>query len=113
MQQHELWQEFKAYAARVIATHTTLTTEQAERLTAALAAALQEAWGGMSVYFPRDDAHRRAKRDAAILAAYDGKPETINRLAREHNLTEVYVYRVIKQQRSAERTRRNGRGHTA
>jgi Mor family transcriptional regulator len=115
MQSDELWQEFEDHAAHVLATHANLATDQAKRIASALAWEFQDLWGGMNVYFPMARVDRRQQRNAAILAAYDGKPETITRLAKEHRMTEIHIYRIIRRQRQSEIARRNpgiGQGQT-
>ena len=103
MDLHELWQEFKDHAAQIARAHTNLSEEQIDRLTAALIDRMAALWGGMSIYFPRGDQAKISERDKAIIAAYDGKPETITALSRRHGLTEVHIYRIIGKQRNLRR----------
>lgn len=50
--------------------------------------------GGDVLYIPKCDASRRAARDAAIRAAYDAGAR-VQDLAREHGLTERWVYEIL------------------
>lgn len=63
-------------------------------------AALSRYHGGRMFYLPTGDSLERAIRDNRLWKAYDGKPETVTRLAREESLTEVAVYRVLAEQRA-------------
>ncbi len=50
--------------------------------------------GGDEIYVPKCDGAKRARRDAAIVAAYDDGARVAD-LAREHNLTERWVWAIL------------------
>ncbi len=52
-------------------------------------------FGGSSLYFPRDSAAQRERRDAEIRRRHDGTRESVVHLAREFGLTEIYIYRLL------------------
>ena len=56
--------------------------------------------GGQSLYIPRDSAAITAVRDSAIFDSYDGSTESINRLAKEHGLSTIGLYRAIARERA-------------
>jgi hypothetical protein len=58
------------------------------------AARLMAACGGDKIYIPKCDGAPRARRDAAIVAAY-GKGARVADLAREHKLTERWVWAIL------------------
>lgn len=59
-------------------------------------------YGGTRPYIPKDDAIRRALRDLSIWGEHDGTvdgPHGIRALGRKHNLSEVAVWSVLREQR--------------
>lgn len=63
-----------------------LDVDAAQRLIDALA--------GDAFYVPKCDGALRARRDAAIVAAYDGGARVAD-LAREHNLSERWIWAIL------------------
>lgn len=57
-------------------------------------ARLIAACGGDKIYIPKCDGARRARRDAAIVAGY-GAGARVADLAREHHLTERWVWDIL------------------
>lgn len=56
--------------------------------------ALAQAFGGTELYVPKCDGARRARRDAAIIAAYDAG-QRVQDIARRFGLTERWVYEIL------------------
>ncbi len=56
--------------------------------------ALARHFAGSSLYVPKNDKGVRARRDAAILAAY-ASSETVQSIARRNKLTERRVYMIV------------------
>lgn len=59
-------------------------------------------YGGTRPYIPKDDAIRRALRDLEIWARHDGTvegPSGIRALGKRHNLSEVAVWSILREQR--------------
>lgn len=73
------------------------------RLAVNVTEALRQNLGGASLYLPKGDAGRIAARDAMIFANFDGKPESVSALARQHGLSEISVYRILDRQRQLRR----------
>lgn len=63
----------------------------------ALANHLATHWGGSTICFPKDVAYNLAQRDLDIYKKFDGRNHF--QLAREFNLTENAIYRIVKQVR--------------
>jgi Mor family transcriptional regulator len=81
---------------------------EARRLGCAVAIRLCRELGGTRYYWPRGSGLERAVRDLAIYAAHDGTvggPRGVQALAREHGLTDVHIWRVLKRQRALHRRR--------
>jgi len=80
-----------------------VTAEQAERMAETMVEKFLETWGGISVYLPRPDALRRMRRNREIAQNFHGTDAGAIRLAREHGLTTISVYRICAQQRAQRR----------
>lgn len=78
-------------------------------LAAASVIAIGEYLGGRVAYIPRGDRLIKAVRDAQIWRKFDGRPETVCRLADEHKLTVVSVYAILKAQRALHVRKLQGR----
>lgn len=66
---------------------------------------LANTFGGDKFYLPRGDRVRRALRDAEIWRRYRGRPQDVERLAREYGLTSIRVYAILRRQRALHRAR--------
>lgn len=55
--------------------------------------------GGASVYLPKADSLVRHERDEALWAAFNGRNHA--ELAREHGVTTIHVYRLLRRMRQA------------
>ncbi|MGH8037304.1 MAG: Mor transcription activator family protein [Stenotrophomonas sp.] len=84
-----------------------LDNETATRLAIAAVMAQGEYAGGRSIYIPRGIRLRNALRDAEIYRR--AKRGNIADLAQEYGLTEVSVYRVLREQRDLHLSRVQGR----
>lgn len=62
-----------------------------------------ELWAGTTVYIPKNTLAKCDARDRAIFEAYDGKRETVRRLACEYGLTDIHVYRILQKERERRR----------
>lgn len=56
-------------------------------------------YGGSRPYIPKDDQIRRALVRLRVWSEYDGRPETIQTLARRYKITDVCVYGYIRRER--------------
>lgn len=66
-------------------------------------------WGGCSVYIPRDDHLKRMKRNREIVEQYDGTMLSATRLAKQHNITTIHLYRIIAAAKKREEQRTSRR----
>jgi len=67
-----------------------------------VAARLARDLGGASYYWPKSDALERTLRDLSLWAHHDGTvdgPLGIRALARQHGLTDIYVWRILARER--------------
>lgn len=71
--------------------------EAAAHAATALANHLADHWGGSTICFPKDVAYHLAQRDLDIYKKFNGRNHL--QLAREFNLTENAIYRIVKQVR--------------
>lgn len=78
-------------------------SDRARDLAAAAISALASAMGGRVFYLPKGDRLKAALRDRAMWSAYDGKPETVERLAKQHGVTVISAYRILARQRELHR----------
>lgn len=75
--------------------------KHAQRLVVGLANYL----GGIQTYIPRNEKLQTMLRNIAIYNA-NNKGSSVSKLAREHGLTDMQIYTIIKEQTLAERARR-------
>lgn len=75
--------------------------KHAQRLVVGLANYL----GGIQTYIPRNEKLQTMLRNIAIYNA-SSKGASVSKLAREHGLTDMQIYTIIKEQTLAERARR-------
>ena len=61
--------------------------------------------GGIQTYIPRNDKLKTMLRNIAIYNAHN-RGASIEKLRAEHRLTDVQIYAIIKEQKQAERARR-------
>ncbi|SDX55576.1 Mor transcription activator family protein [Thiocapsa roseopersicina] len=91
--------------AAVAAAAPELPDAQRESLAERLMMAFLDQWGGCGVYIPKASHLRKRLRDRAMWSAYDGRPETIQRMALEHGLSSIHVYRILAQERKRRKIR--------
>lgn len=94
--------EITDFAARALE-QSGIPAPDSRRLAINVTTALSENLGGVTLYLPRGQAAKIAARDQLIYAAYDGKPETVTALARQHGLSEIATYRILDRQRQLRR----------
>ena len=91
--------EFEAHLAAALR-QGGIAEADSHRLGHRVMQSLARTCGGRSVYIPRNAHAITAARDAAILDSYDGTTESINRLAQEHGVTTIALYRMIARERA-------------
>lgn len=74
---------------------------EAAALALALVEALRARFGGSLIYFPKGEAFDRARRDRALLAAFDGRNH--RDLARRFGIGLAAVYDIIARAKDANR----------
>jgi len=78
---------------------------QARRLAVVAITALAQYHGGQMFYFPKGESLRIAIRDRQIWEGYRCNRDDVQRIAREHGLTEQQVYKILRTQRAIHRRR--------
>ena len=91
--------EFEAHLAAALR-QGGIAEAESKRLGHRVMQSLARTCGGRSLYIPRDSAAITAVRDSAIFDSYDGSTESINRLAKEHGLSTIGLYRAIARERA-------------
>ena len=91
--------EFEAHLAAALR-HGGIAEAESKRLGHRVMQSLARTCGGRSVYIPRNAHALSAARDAAILDSYDGSTDSINRLAKEHGLSTIGLYRALARERA-------------
>lgn len=89
-----------------------LTPAQHRMLACRVVTRLTREFGGAPLYVPKGDAIARALRNMAIWAAHDGTvdgPRGIRALAREHGLTDVAIWGILRAERAMHRPRQPAR----
>ena len=76
-----------------------LPADTAERLALTLANDIGQTWEGCQIYIPKQDGLARARRDAAIWQAFNGR--NITELAHHHRLTVTQVYDILARRRAS------------
>ena len=105
------WPEQMAELADIAAdelARTGLAAPEARRLGCRVAARLCQEFGGARYYWPRSDALTRAVRDMLIWADFDGTTHGangVNALAKRHDMTEIYIRRILAVERARHRRR--------
>ncbi|HRD66677.1 MAG TPA: Mor transcription activator family protein [Candidatus Competibacter sp.] len=70
-----------------------LPADQAENLSLAIAEDIRYQFGGLLIYIPKGEAFDRARRNKAIVAAFDGKNHST--LARRYGLCLSKIYDIV------------------
>jgi Mor family transcriptional regulator len=93
------------YDVVLSAIKTELDEPSARRVALRIIESLSNYHGGRQYYLPRGDKLRAALRDKQIWDNFDGKPETVNSLCKEYDLTPQMIYTILRQQRALHRKR--------
>jgi len=83
-----------------------VANEQAAEIGVEVADQIRADWGGQAIYFPKGEALDIAQRDIEIWHKFTGFNHLA--LAREYDLTEIHIYRVVKAVGIAMRAKRQG-----
>ena len=72
---------------------------ESRRLAVAVTGEILTEMGGRLLYLPKAAIARQAARNEEIWASYDGTPACITAMAKQHDLSEIAVYRILERQR--------------
>jgi len=92
--------EIADHAALALVEALGLSERDADYAGYLVARRLAETLGGATLYMPKADALERHDRDVEIWRAFSGRNHV--ELARQHGVTTIHIYRIIRQMRARE-----------
>ena len=98
-----LLQDLRDLACRLLKNLNTVDDEAAKQISNELMYQVSKHWGGQSVYIIKDDTFQAEERDIKIYKEFNGHNHT--ELSKKYNITEIYVYRIVKRMMEQERNR--------
>lgn len=95
----EFLQNLQDYTVHVLQQHKlNITDEVANKIARDITDLTRKNWGGSNIYFPKNDFGQLSARDQVIYNKFRG--DNILELVREFNVSEQYIYRIIKYKRA-------------
>ena len=95
--------DLRDHACRLLRELKTVDATAASQISNELMYQISQHWGGQSIYIIKDDSFQAEERDIQIYNEFNGHNHT--ELAKKYNLTEVYIYRIVKRMHEQERNR--------
>ena len=96
--------DLRDHACRLLQNLKTVDQAAASQISNELMYQISQDWGGQSIYIIKDDSFQAEERDVQIYKEFNGYNHT--ELARKYDLTEAYIYRIVKRMAEQERNRR-------
>lgn len=93
-----------AMQVHAVLIHAGIEPEMASKIARDCAERVRQDWGGQIIYVPIGQGFETMQRWQEIWGKFKG--DNYDELAREYELTEVHVYRIIARMREAERRAR-------
>lgn len=75
-----------------------ITQDVAIKIARELTDLTRKNWGGSNIYFPVNDFGKLSERDQEIYSKFNGGNHFD--LSREYNVSEIYIYRIVKYKRA-------------
>lgn len=94
---HELLNDLVVQATDILA-GCNIPNDKAEYCALAIANHMADHWGGLLIYFPKDDVFRIASRDIDIYNEFNGTNHA--ELARKYDICQRTVYKIITKMRA-------------
>jgi len=102
----ELLQDMASQVQAVLVEYGEINPSIASGLGQEAAERIAQAWGGNLVYVPKGDSIRGDRRAQKIWENFNGR--NAQELARQHGISIVWAYKIIKRKRDEEINRRQG-----
>lgn len=96
--------DLRDLACSLLKSLKTVDEASASQISNELMYQVSQHWGGQSIYIIKDDTFQAEERDMEIYKEFNGYNHT--ELARKYDLTEIYIYRILKRMHEQERNRR-------
>lgn len=94
---HELLNDLVVQANDILVGYN-VPKEKAEHCALAIANHMANHWGGLLIYFPKDDVYRIASRDIDMYNEFNGTNHA--ELARKYDICQRTVYKIITKMRA-------------
>lgn len=95
--------DLRDHACRLLKNLKSVDEAAANQISNELMYQISQHWGGQSVYIIKDDTFQAEERDIKIYKEFNGHNHT--ELSKKYNLTEIYIYRIVKRMTEQERNR--------
>lgn len=95
--------DLRDLACRLLKNATAVDDAAASQISNELMYQVSQHWGGQSIYIIKDDTFQAEERDIQIYKEFNGHNHS--ELAKKYNLTEIYIYRIVKRMTEQERNR--------
>lgn len=95
--------DLRDLACRLLKNATAVDDAAASQISNELMYQVSQHWGGQSIYIIKDDTFQAEERDIQIYKEFNGHNHS--ELAKKYDLTEIYIYRIVKRMTEQERNR--------
>lgn len=95
--------DLRDHACQLLKNLKSVDALAADQISNELMYQISQHWGGQSIYIIKDDTFQAEERDIQIYKEFNGHNHT--ELAKKYDLTEVYIYRIVKRMAEQERNR--------
>jgi len=102
----ELLQDMASHVQAVLVEYGEINPDIASGLGQEAAERIAHSWGGDLVYIPKGDSIRSERRANDVWSHFNGR--NAQELARQHGISLVWAYKIIKRKRDEEIARRQG-----